>query len=157
MLHFFQLVHSYCVDRDSSVAIATRHGLDGPDIEFRCGRDFQHPSILALVSTQPPVQWEKGSGVKRLWRGVDHRFPNLASRLKIYTRWFKYDRDYLCVNKSQFVPVIFEPPCIFPLWAFMAYIVRHMGTNTSERVSVALFRAPEQRNLKKTAFVAELL
>jgi hypothetical protein len=29
------------------------------------------------------------------------------------TRWFKYDRDYLCVNKSQFVPVIFEPPCRF--------------------------------------------
>jgi hypothetical protein len=28
------------------------------------------------------------------------------------TKWFKYDRDYLCVNKSQFVPVIFEPPCI---------------------------------------------
>jgi hypothetical protein len=27
------------------------------------------------------------------------------------TRWFKYDRDYLCVNKSQFVPVIFELPC----------------------------------------------
>jgi hypothetical protein len=27
------------------------------------------------------------------------------------TRWFKYDRDYLCVNKSQFFPVIFEPPC----------------------------------------------
>ena len=27
------------------------------------------------------------------------------------TRWFKYDRDYLCVKKSQFVPVIFEPPC----------------------------------------------
>jgi hypothetical protein len=26
------------------------------------------------------------------------------------TRWFKYDRDDLCVNKSQFVPVIFEPP-----------------------------------------------
>jgi hypothetical protein len=28
------------------------------------------------------------------------------------TRWFKYDRDDLCVNKSQFVPVIFESPCI---------------------------------------------
>jgi hypothetical protein len=27
------------------------------------------------------------------------------------TRWFKYDRDYLCVNTSQFVPVIFEPHC----------------------------------------------
>jgi hypothetical protein len=30
-----------------------------------------------------------------------------------YTRWFKYDRDYLCVNKSQFVLVIFEPPCMY--------------------------------------------
>ena len=31
----------------------------------------------------------------------------------VYTRWFIYDRDYLCVNKSQFVPVLFEPPCSF--------------------------------------------
>jgi hypothetical protein len=30
----------------------------------------------------------------------------------VNTRWFKYDQDYLCVNKSQFVPVMFEPPCI---------------------------------------------
>jgi hypothetical protein len=30
-----------------------------------------------------------------------------------YTRWFKYDRDYLYINKSQFVPVIFEPPFIY--------------------------------------------
>jgi hypothetical protein len=30
------------------------------------------------------------------------------------TRWFKYDRDDLGVNKSQFVPVIFEPPCTSP-------------------------------------------
>jgi hypothetical protein len=30
----------------------------------------------------------------------------------VATRWFKYDPDDLCVNKSQFVPVIFEPPCI---------------------------------------------
>jgi hypothetical protein len=30
-----------------------------------------------------------------------------------HTRWFKYDRDYLCVNKAHFVPVIFESPCIF--------------------------------------------
>jgi hypothetical protein len=27
------------------------------------------------------------------------------------TRWFKYERDDFCVNKAQFVPVIFEPPC----------------------------------------------
>ena len=32
-------------------------------------------------------------------------------RSPVCTRWFKYDRDYLCVNKSLFVPVIFEPPC----------------------------------------------
>jgi hypothetical protein len=29
------------------------------------------------------------------------------------TRWFKYDRDWLCVNKSQFVPVIFETHCTY--------------------------------------------
>jgi hypothetical protein len=34
-----------------------------------------------------------------------HRHP------RVYTRWFKYYRDDLCVNKSQRVPVIFEPPC----------------------------------------------
>ena len=34
-------------------------------------------------------------------------------RCYLFTRWFKYDRDDLCVNKSQFVPVIFEPPCTY--------------------------------------------
>jgi hypothetical protein len=38
-------------------------------------------------------------------------FPVL-NVISVHTRWFKYGRDYLCVNKSQFVPVIFEPPCI---------------------------------------------
>jgi hypothetical protein len=33
-------------------------------------------------------------------------------KLRCCTRWFKYDRDDLCVNKSQFVLVIFEPPCM---------------------------------------------
>jgi hypothetical protein len=44
--------------------------------------------------------------------------------LMIYTRWFKYDRDSLCVNKSQFVPVIFEPPCIcrYELYVSALYI-----------------------------------
>ena len=36
---------------------------------------------------------------------------NISEKDRQCTRWFKYDRDYLCVNKSQFVPVIFEPPC----------------------------------------------
>jgi hypothetical protein len=39
-----------------------------------------------------------------------------------YTRWFKYDRDDLCVNKSQFVLVIFEPPCILTL--FLLFLSR---------------------------------
>jgi hypothetical protein len=32
--------------------------------------------------------------------------------LALVSRSPKYKVDYLCVNKSQFVPVIFEPPCI---------------------------------------------
>jgi hypothetical protein len=35
---------------------------------------------------------------------------------KCVTRWFKYNRDWLCVNKSQFVPVIFEPPFTLSHW-----------------------------------------
>ena len=46
----------YLCGRDSSVGIATRHGLDGPGIESRWGRDFPHPSRPALGPTQPPVQ-----------------------------------------------------------------------------------------------------
>jgi hypothetical protein len=36
--------------------IATRYGLDGPGIESRWGRDFQHLSRPALGPTQPPIQ-----------------------------------------------------------------------------------------------------
>jgi hypothetical protein len=42
--------------RDSSVRIATRHGLDGPGIESAWRRDFPHPSRPALWPTQPHVQ-----------------------------------------------------------------------------------------------------
>ena len=42
------------------------------------GRDFPHPSRLALGSTQPPVQWVPGLswGVKRPGSGVDHPPPS---------------------------------------------------------------------------------
>ena len=58
----WQLLHyryqfKYCAITDSSVGIATRYGLDGPGIESRWGRDFPHPSRLALGLTQPPIQW----------------------------------------------------------------------------------------------------
>jgi hypothetical protein len=35
------------------------------------------------------------------------RFYNMEYKVVL-----KYDRDDLCVNKSQFIPVISEPPCI---------------------------------------------
>jgi hypothetical protein len=48
------------VGQDSSVGIATRYGLNGPEIESRWGRDFSQPSIPALGPTQPPIQWVPG-------------------------------------------------------------------------------------------------
>jgi hypothetical protein len=53
------------------VGIATRYGLDGPGIESQWGRDFLHPSTLALGPTQPPIQWVlslfRGGKVARAW------------------------------------------------------------------------------------------
>jgi hypothetical protein len=42
--------------RDSVVGIATHYEQDGPGIETRWRRDFQHPSRPALGPNQPPVQ-----------------------------------------------------------------------------------------------------
>jgi hypothetical protein len=44
-------------------------------------------------------------------RSTSDRFHERYKKTELTTRWFKYDRDNLCVNKSQLVPVIFEPPC----------------------------------------------
>jgi hypothetical protein len=43
---------------------------------------------------------------------------NTTWQKMLYTRWFEYDQDDLCVNKSQFVPVIFEPRCIYIYFFF---------------------------------------
>ena len=61
----------YIVGRDSSVGIATRYGLDGPEIESRWGRGFPHLSIPALGPTEPPVQWVPG-----LCRGKERPGPD---------------------------------------------------------------------------------
>ena len=53
----FEIRDILCVGRDSSVGIASRYGLDSPGIESTWGRDFPHPSRLALGPNQPPIQW----------------------------------------------------------------------------------------------------
>jgi hypothetical protein len=56
--------------RDSSIGIATRYGLDGPEIKSCCGRRFPHPSRQALGSPSliwwlPHLPWSKAPGA---WR-----------------------------------------------------------------------------------------
>jgi hypothetical protein len=51
---------AWIVGRDSSVGIATRYRLDGPGIESRWGRDFQHPYRPVLGPTQSPIHWVSG-------------------------------------------------------------------------------------------------
>jgi hypothetical protein len=73
----------------------------------------------------------------RIWSD-GKRLSKRDQKISIYdvsiTRWFKYDRDYLCVNKSQFVPVIFEPPCIISpkkrvdLWNALYFDALHNQT-----------------------------
>jgi hypothetical protein len=66
------------------------------------------------VEQPSPLQHRSGGEINLYpcFRGGLAKTDDLLSRDDC-TRWFKYDRDYLCVNKSQFVPVTFEPPCIF--------------------------------------------
>jgi hypothetical protein len=58
------------MDRDSSVGIATRYGLDGPGIESRWGRDFPHLSRTAPGPNQTLVQWVPGLSQGQSGRGV---------------------------------------------------------------------------------------
>ena len=66
--------------------------------------------LLAVSRTVPIIRTLHRPVFKKIAK------PSHTQTVQCYaksTRWFKYDRDYLCVNKSQFVPVIFEPPCIW--------------------------------------------
>jgi len=66
--------------RDSSVSTVIHYGLDGLGIEFRWGRDFPHPSRLALGPTQPPIQSVPGlyGGGKVAGAWLDHPPPSFA-------------------------------------------------------------------------------
>ena len=52
------LFANFC--RNNSVGIGTRYGLDGPEIEARCKRDFPHPFRPDLRPTVHPTQWVLG-------------------------------------------------------------------------------------------------
>ena len=67
-------------DRDSSVGIATRYGLNGAGIESLSGRDFRHPS---RPSSGPPSTLYYGHRVsfpevKRPGLGTNHPPPSSA-------------------------------------------------------------------------------
>ena len=65
------------------------------------------------------------------------------------TRWFKYDRDDLCVNKSQFVPVIFEPPCKLHIKSEKPMARKHTSKNIRTTAAVAAVVVVIVTNLKQ--------
>ena len=71
------------VDSDGSVGIATRYGLDSPEIEPRCGRDFPHPFRPALGPTESPIEGVPSLSQGQSGRGVSlTTHPYLAPRLR---------------------------------------------------------------------------
>ena len=68
--------------RGSSVGIATRYGLDGLGIEFRCGARFSVPVQTGPGAYPASYTMRTGSfpGVKRPGRGADHP-PHLSAEV----------------------------------------------------------------------------
>ena len=80
--------------RDSSVGIATRYGLDGPEIESRGGVEvFRTRPDRPKGAAQPSIQQVPclSPGVKRPGRGFDHPPPSSAKakkRVELYVYSF---------------------------------------------------------------------
>ena len=109
-LSLIDLLYLRFVGRDSSVGIATRYGLDGPEIESRWGQDFLHPSRPALGPTQPRVQWVPGLSWGYSDRGVVlTTHPHLATRsrkgraIPLLTLWVSV--------ACYILPTIWGDPC----------------------------------------------
>jgi hypothetical protein len=108
------------VDRDSSVGIATRYGLDGPGIESRWGARFSAP-----FHTGPgayPASYTMGTGfspgAKRPAHGVDHSTPSKADvkeRVELYVyspsgpSWSVLGRALPL--RLRFISIILGSPC----------------------------------------------
>ena len=70
------------MDRDCSLVILIRYGLDGLGIESRWGRDFLYPPRPAQGSAQPPIKWVTilfPGGKVRPGRAADHSPPYSAA------------------------------------------------------------------------------
>jgi hypothetical protein len=73
--------------RGSVLGTATRHGLDGPEIETRCGWHFSHPPRPTLVPSLPYSEYRVISGGRR--DVALTKDPLLALRLK---------KEYSCTS-----------------------------------------------------------
>jgi hypothetical protein len=72
------------------VGKTTRYGLDGPGIEFRCGRVLPYTSRPFLGRTQPPMQWVEDLSQGWSGRGVGlTTHPHLNVEVK--------EREKLCL------------------------------------------------------------
>jgi hypothetical protein len=80
----------------------------------------------------PLVMRSKQQFYGRLIVGIVGSNPSHILDVRLLcTRWFKYDRDYLCVNKSQFVPVIFESPCMLVVVEVAAPVTNRLSVQRS--------------------------
>ena len=92
-----KLIHLYSYNKSQQDALFLRFILIKYSTHFR---QIYCPSWVSTLCGDILKDCSKGE-------------PSITTtHIAVYTRWFKYDRDYLCVNKPVTVPVIFEPPCI---------------------------------------------
>jgi len=62
------------------------------------------------------------------------------------TSWFKYDRDYLCVNLATSVPVIFEPLCITPVLFLLLFVPLLTKLHATDIILSTILRALQLDN-----------
>jgi len=87
-MHLNIYIYIYIVGLDSSVDIATRYGLEGPGVEFRCWRDFSNRSPVAQPASCTMGIDFLSRWLKRPGRGVGHSPPyntEIKERVELYS------------------------------------------------------------------------